>query len=311
MAGELQGLGRWRLLDACAEGEFATIYRARAADAGATEQSLALKVVRSESLHDAMDSEAFEERTKRAMALGDTAPHRAIVRVRDFGKVDERAWASMELVDGLSLDCIGAKRSRGRLPIEGAVFVLRELLEALDAALTCAHPASHGRLGRSHILIDVDGAVRLIGFGGSDFERADLLAVGRLANQIVKAWPPEVDAWIDKLTEGEGSFESAAEALEDFPMDAFDDDVLEKGQKSLARVITRERKKAERAAAKALEDAQGDAEGESEDEGEEPSTSEGAEDELGSAVREARGVMWACAAVVFIAFAIELMRFGA
>ena len=246
------------------------------------------------------------------MALSDVAPHPAIVRVRDYGSVDGRAWASMELVDGLSLDRIGAKRSRGLLPIEGAVVVLRQLLGALDAALQCEKPASHGRLGRSHVLIDVDGAVRLIGFGATDFERADLLALGRLANKIVKAWPKEVDAWIDKLTEGEGSFESAAQALEAFPMDAFDEDVLAKGQKALARVVSRERKKAERAAAKAAESAEDEVESstDSPEADEHEPHEDRAGDEYGVTLRQARSVMWACAAFVFFAVAIELMRFG-
>ncbi|MGB0589374.1 MAG: hypothetical protein ACPGU1_06815 [Myxococcota bacterium] len=314
MAGELQGLGRWRLLDVCADGEFATIYRARAADAGATEQSLALKVVRSESLHDELESDAFEKRTKRAVALSDTAAHRAIVRVREYGEVDGRGWASMELVDGISLDRIGAKRSRGRLPVEGAVVVLRELLEALDAALNCRNPTSHGRLGRSHILIDVDGSIRLIGFGAADYERADLLAVGRLANQIAKSWPSEVDAWIDQLTDDEAPFASAGEALEAFPMQAFEVDVLEKGQKALGRLVVRERKKAERAAAKALESAEEEAietESPSDDAGE-PSEPDApvVDHAYGATIRQARGVMWACAALVFLAVTVELLRFG-
>ena len=312
MAGELQGLGRWRLLDVCADGEFATIYRARAADAGATEQSLALKVVRSESLHDELESDAFEKRTARAIALSDTAAHRAIVRVREQGEVDGRGWASMELVNGISLDRVGAKRSRGRLPVEGAVVVLRELLDALDAALKCRNPTSHGRLGRSHILLDVDGAVRLIGFGAPDYERADLLAVGRLANQITKAWPSEVDAWIDQLTDAEASFASAGDALEAFPMNAFDEDVLEKGQKALARLVIRERKKAEKAAAKAAQEAESEAEvtqGEPADADDEGATTLGS-DEYGTTIRQARGVMWACAALLFLAVAVELMRFG-
>jgi serine/threonine protein kinase len=322
MAGELQGLGRWRLLDVCADGEFATIYRARAADAGVTEQSLALKVVRSESLHDELESDAFEKRTRRAIALSDTAPHRAIVRVRDCGEVDGRGWASMELVDGISLDRIGAKRSRGRLPLEGAVVVLRELLEALDAALSCRNPTSHGRLGRSHILLDTDGAVRLIGFGAADYERADLLAVGRLANQITKSWPSEVDAWIDQLTDDEAPFASAGDALEAFPMQAFDEDVLEIGRKALARLVTRERKKAERAAAKAAEASTLDADESPDAEDESPNAEDeslGAEDaavvplgndEFGTTIRQARGVMWACAALLFLAVTVELMRFG-
>jgi hypothetical protein len=323
MVGELQGLGRWRLLDVCAEGEFATIYRARAADAGATEQSLALKVVRSESLDDELESDAFEKRAARAVALSDTASHRAIVRVREHGEIEGRGWASMELVDGLSLDRIGAKRSRGRLPVEGAVVVLHELLEALDAALTCRNPTSHGRLGRSHILLDVDGAVRLIGFGAPDYERADLLAVGRLANQLTKSWPSEVDGWIDQLTDHEATFASPGEALTAFPMNVFEDDVLETGRKALARVVTRERKKAERAAAKVAQGAGDAEEAEAQDDAEEalddvsPDASSAdraaapsADDAYGTTIRQARGVMWACAALLFLAVAVELMRFG-
>ena len=116
MAGELQGLGRWRLLDVCAEGEFATIYRARADNAAATEPSVALKVVRSESLHDQLETEAFAARTSRAVALSDTAPDPIIARVMEHGEADGRAWAAMELIDGLSLDRIGGKRSTTTAP---------------------------------------------------------------------------------------------------------------------------------------------------------------------------------------------------
>jgi len=135
-----------------------------------------------------------------------------------------------------------------------------------------------------------------------------------LANQITKTWPPEVDAWIDKLTEGEDAFTSASEALEALPMDVFDEDVLEKGVKALARLVARELKKAEKEAAKAQAEAcESPASGEeAEEDAEEqvalevPSTS----DEYHVAIRQARSVMWACAALLFVAVAIELMRFG-
>jgi serine/threonine protein kinase len=308
MAGQLQGLGRWRLLDVCAEGEFATIYRARSDEAAVTEPPVALKVVRSESLHEVLDAEAFADRAARAMALSDTAPDPIIARVRDFGEADGRAWLAMELIDGLSLDRIGAKRSRGRLPVEAAVVVIRDVLTALQSALDSANPTAHGRVGRSHILIDVDGGVRLIGFGSVGQDRVDLLAVGRLSGHIAKTWPPEVDAWVDKLEDGDQAFDTPGEALEAFPLDAFDDDVLEKGRKALARVVARERKKAIRAAAQAERDATGqEPEGQGRS-GLGDAATGGTDQEL--SVRQARRVMWACTAVLLAAVTIEILRFS-
>ena len=107
MAGELQGLGRWRLLDVCAEGEFATIYLARSASAPATQPAVGLKVVRTESLHDQLQTEGFAERAVRAVAISGDVSHPAIVHVSEHGEVDGRLWAAMELVDGRSLDRIG------------------------------------------------------------------------------------------------------------------------------------------------------------------------------------------------------------
>jgi len=301
-------------LDVCTEGQFATIYRARPGDAAATEADVALKVVRRESLHDQLEVEAFADRVARAVALSDTAPHPAIVRVREHGAADGRAWAAMELVDGLSLDHLGSKRKRGCLPVEGAVVVLRELLEALAAASSCPNPTSHGRIGRSHILIDVDGSVRLIGFGAADRERQDLLAVGRLANQITTSWPGEIDAWIDKLTDGTDAFETVQDALDALPMGAFEVDVLAKGRKALAKAVVKERKRAEKAAAKAREAendeaVDGSATGPEDADDSAPTRIPEASD-IYPTLRQARGVMWACAAMFFVAVAIEVLRHG-
>ena len=49
-----------------------------------------------------------------------------------------------------------------------------------------------------------------------------------------------------------------------------------------------------------------DVDGDGEDEG---ATALGS-DEYGTTIRQARGVMWACAALLFLAVAVELMRFG-
>ena len=74
----------------------------------------------------------------------------------------------------------------------------------------------------------------------------------------------------------------------------------------------RERKKA--AAAAAREAADGAASDAPEDPSVHPPEA-GAEElgepgEYGAAVRQARGVMWACAALIFMAVTIELLRFG-
>lgn len=322
MAGDIQGIADWCVLDTLTEGERATIYRAQRAAGGEGMPPTALKLLRRETLYDEAETAAFRERYKAALRLSDQAPDPRIVRVIEVGEADGRPWAAMELVDGLPLLQLGPRSARGRLPTPAAVTVLLDVLAALDAASKAVPPLAHGRLGPEHLILDSDGQARVVGFGAPGGPQADLLAVARLAQRLAKAWPSLVDAWIDRLQHGDEAFSSPADALAAFPLDAFEEGVEAKGRKAIARAVKRGLKAAEEpdddSGASPSQQADDDVdivirERPSADaaaaDGEPFATPDaaGADDpDLDRTVRQARTVAWLCAAVVLLALASEL-----
>ncbi len=240
MAGELQGIADWRLIDVLGEGARAVVYRAVRDGHGAGEQHVALKVLRATAAQDPSAVEAFEARA----AIGERLADRRIAAVIGTGRADGRPYVVSELCDGLALESLAVRRSTGRLRPLPAMWVLREITAALAAAGAEDPAVVHGDLDAGDVLIDSDGEVRLAGFGLVDVPQADLLALARLAQDLCRVWPPEIDAWIDRLQDGEDPFEDAAAALEGFPATIPDPGAARRGVASAVRRALRKREEA-------------------------------------------------------------------
>ncbi|MGM0575669.1 MAG: protein kinase domain-containing protein [Myxococcota bacterium] len=317
MARELQGIADWRLLDVLGEGEHATVYRAVEGDGGDGAAERALKVLHPAVLHDTAEASAFRARIEVARRLG----HPRIVDLHDAGEADGRPYAVFERVEGISLDDLPVRRSRGRFEPPAAGIVLRGVLEALAAAGRADPPVAHGRLDAGDVLLDPEGAVRVTGFGVEAEPQADLLPLARLAQDLCRRWPPEVDAWIDRLQHGDDPFPGVAAALEAFPFEALGEDGEQKGRKALRRAvrrIVRKREAEQDDAGEAPKEAPASSRrrraGRAPDSGppDAPARAKGGDeaDDAAAAVRQAKRVALACLGILLVALTVEIIRFG-
>jgi hypothetical protein len=100
--------------------------------------------------------------------------HRNICAVFDAGCVDGRYYLAMEHIDGRDLKdlLMQAEARRTPLPLAVTVYVVREVLAALDAAHRTKHPLTgeplrvvHRDVSPQNVMVAVDGRVKLIDFG--------------------------------------------------------------------------------------------------------------------------------------------------
>ena len=136
------------------EGGMGAVYLAEETALG---RHVAIKVV---SHRIAQDQSAKSRFLREARTLA-TIEHAHVVRVYTFGEWDEGAYLIMEYVDGETLTDRIARL--GRLPIDDAVRITRQTVEALEAAWE--RKVVHRDIKPSNILIDRKGNVRVADFG--------------------------------------------------------------------------------------------------------------------------------------------------
>ncbi|RZO64835.1 MAG: serine/threonine protein kinase [Sandaracinaceae bacterium] len=158
---------RYDVISQLGQGGFGAVYRARHAVVG---NEVALKVLWPDHADDPRKVERFVREARAAASLG----HPNIVRVLDAGTTDGVTFLAMELLPGRDLE--SAIEARGPLPVRESVAILRQVLDALQAA--------HGRgivhrdLKPANVFLvgDRDATqVRLLDFGISKMQHESKL----------------------------------------------------------------------------------------------------------------------------------------
>ena len=161
--------GRYTLLERLAVGGMAEVFRSKIVLSHGFEKILVIKRILPHLAADRNFVSMFIEEAKLTAQLS----HSKIVQVLDFGEVDGQYFIALELIDGFdALELLRAcAQRRMRPPTPLAVFVIMEVLEALDYAHNARDMSEqpmhivHRDISPSNIFISKHGDVKLGDFG--------------------------------------------------------------------------------------------------------------------------------------------------
>jgi len=164
-----RAFGQYLLFDRIGRGGMAEIFLARTHN----ELGGSRRIVIKEVLPELSQEPAFARMLVQEAKLAGQLQHRNIVQVMDLGRESGRLFIAMEYVEGYYLNRLLRQLSRRRLPLplEFALLIVREVLQALTYAHRAvdAHGAPLGIVHRdvspSNVLISFEGEVSLCDFG--------------------------------------------------------------------------------------------------------------------------------------------------
>jgi serine/threonine-protein kinase len=169
--------GRYTLLERLAVGGMAEVFRAKITSSHGFEKILVIKRILPHLAADPNFVSMFIDEAKLTAQL----THPKIVQVLDFGEVRGQFFTALEYVDGF--DGLGllriAAQKRVHLPRPLAVFIVSEILEALDYAHNARDMEGkpmqivHRDISPSNIFISKRGDVRLGDFGIAHAQRRE------------------------------------------------------------------------------------------------------------------------------------------
>ena len=118
--------GRYEIVDTVGKGGMGVVYRARDRQ---LDEVVALKVLRSEALH---DDPTLLDRFKQEIKLARKITHRNVLRTHDFGESDGVSYISMEYLEGVTVkDLI---KGKGALPLGVGLSIAKQMCNGLEAA---------------------------------------------------------------------------------------------------------------------------------------------------------------------------------
>lgn len=163
-----QQFGDYHLLEKIATGGMAEVYRARAYGLAGFEKILVIKKVLPTLANDEEFVRLFIDEAKIAVQL----LHVNIVQVFELGEVNNQYYMALEYVHGLDLArLVGRSRGHGPFPLPLALFVICEVLKALDFAhARCDESGKplrivHCDISPQNVLVSYSGEVKIADFG--------------------------------------------------------------------------------------------------------------------------------------------------
>jgi serine/threonine-protein kinase len=169
--------GRYTLLERLAVGGMAEVFRAKIISSHGFEKIVVIKRILPHLAEDATFVAMFIDEAKLTAQL----THPKIVQILDFGEVRGQYFTALEYVDGF--DALGllrvAAQKRVHIPRSLAIFVVSEVLEALDYAHNArdmdGKPMGivHRDISPSNIFLSKRGDVKLGDFGIAHAQRRE------------------------------------------------------------------------------------------------------------------------------------------
>jgi serine/threonine protein kinase/tetratricopeptide (TPR) repeat protein len=147
-----QRFGKYEVMEKIGAGGFGSVYKARDVE---SDSIVALKILKSEEAADTVVERFFRE-AKTASLL--ESPH--IVEIYDSGTYDDGHFLAMELLEGLTLKDLAAKKK------PSLEEVIRIAIQVCDA-LTVAHEKGivHRDIKCENIMVDESGHTKVLDFG--------------------------------------------------------------------------------------------------------------------------------------------------
>jgi serine/threonine protein kinase/class 3 adenylate cyclase len=154
---------RYALMESVGEGAVGIVFKARDLE---TDEILALKVLKPEVAADALVQANFNKELRLARRI----THKNVCRIYDLSRNEGTAYVSMEYVEGENL--LKHINRAGKLPVANALSIL----EQVCAGLKEAHEQGvvHRDLKPSNVMIDQNGAVKIMDFGIARLMEGDL-----------------------------------------------------------------------------------------------------------------------------------------
>lgn len=198
-AQKIEPFGKYLLLDKIATGGMAEVYLAKAPGAVGISKYVAIKRI----LPQFSDSPEFIQMFKDEAKIVVNLNHSNIVSIYEFGVESNQFYLVMDYVDGQNLRQIynKVKDENKRLPIDQAVFIVREVAKGLDHAHRCVDGSTgkllnitHRDISPQNIMISFDGEVKIVDFGIAKAEsRIETTRTGTLKGKFGYMSPEQVE----------------------------------------------------------------------------------------------------------------------
>lgn len=161
--------GRYVLFDKIGEGGMARIFLAREKTGLGGDRLIVVKEILPLLAASEEMSRLLVDEAKLCASLA----HKNVVQVSDLGREQGRLYIAMEYVEGLDLRELlrGCSQKKVPLPVEFSLFVVMEMLRALDYAHRKRGDGGaplgivHRDVSPSNVLLSVEGEVKLCDFG--------------------------------------------------------------------------------------------------------------------------------------------------
>lgn len=162
--------GKYELIERIARGGMAEVYKARVKGAAGFQKMVAIKKLHA---HLSEDSEMVNMLKDEARLVSNMV-HPNICAVLDLDRVEDTYYIAMEYIHGKDISTIARfERSQNRrIPIDIALYIIRQTLTGLDYAHRLADPVSgmplniiHRDISPQNIIVGYNGGVKIIDFG--------------------------------------------------------------------------------------------------------------------------------------------------
>ncbi|MBN2723539.1 MAG: serine/threonine protein kinase [Deltaproteobacteria bacterium] len=162
--------GKYELIERIARGGMAEVFKGRVKGAAGFEKVVAIKRLHP---HLSEDNEMVAMLKDEARLVSNMV-HPNICQVFDFDKVGDTYYLAMEYIHGKDISTIARyeRQMQGKIPVNIALYIIRQTLTGLDFAHRATDPVTgnplniiHRDISPQNVIVSYNGGVKIIDFG--------------------------------------------------------------------------------------------------------------------------------------------------